>query len=83
VDWNITIRAGYDVNLGLASDDGCRLWINNVLVVDKWIDQAETAHWATASYNDGQTYSIKIEYYEGAGKAVCRLLAKHPVRMAQ
>jgi alpha-glucosidase (family GH31 glycosyl hydrolase) len=72
----ITIRAGYNVNLGLASDDGCRLWINNVLVVDKWIDQAEAAHWTTATYNDGQTYSIKIEYYEGTGKAVCRLLAK-------
>ncbi len=75
----ITINAGDEVNLGLSSDDGGRLWIDDVLVIDQWIDQAETAHWTTAAFNDGQTYSIKIEYYEGAGQAACRLLYKNAI----
>lgn len=71
---NITINAGGDVKLGLTADDGCRLWINGELVVDKWIDQAETTYWTNTVYQDGQTCSIKIEYYEATGQAVCRLL---------
>lgn len=71
---NITINAGHDVKLGLAADDGCRLWINGELVIDKWADQAEATHWTAAAYQDDQTYSVKIEYYEATGQAVCRLL---------
>jgi len=70
----ITIDAGHDVRLGLASDDGCRLWVNGDLVVDKWVDQAEALYWSSTVYQDGQTYPVKIEYYEGAGQAVCRLV---------
>ena len=73
---NITVNAGYDVNLGLSSDDGCRLWIDGVLVIDKWIDQPETPHWTSTVLNSGQTYAIKIEYYEAGGHAVCRLMYK-------
>jgi alpha-glucosidase (family GH31 glycosyl hydrolase) len=71
---NISINAGHAVKLGLASDDGCRLWVNGELVIDKWIDQAETVYWSNAVYPDGQNCSIKIEYYEAVGQAVCRLL---------
>ena len=74
---NLTIKAGHDVNLGLASDDGCRMWIDDVLVIDQWVDQAETTRWASGVYHDGQTVAVKIEYYEAAGNAVCRLLSKN------
>lgn len=76
VRWSgtITIQAGYDVRLGLTSDDGCRLWVNDELVIDKWIDQPETTYWTSTAYQNGQTYAIQIEYYEASGQAVCRLV---------
>ena len=73
---NVTVNTDYDVNLGLSLDDGGRLWIDDVLVIDKWIDQPETPYWTSAVLNSGQTHSIKIEYYEAGGKAVCRLIYK-------
>ena len=73
---NVTVNTDYDVNLGLSLDDGGRLWIDNVLVIDKWVDQPETPYWASVVLNSGQTHSIKIEYYEAAGNAVCRLIYK-------
>jgi alpha-glucosidase (family GH31 glycosyl hydrolase) len=71
---NLTINSDSDVKLGLVSDDGCRLWINDVLVVDQWVDQAETVTWASGVYAAGQTYSVKIEYFEATGQAMCRLV---------
>ena len=72
----ITINTDSDINLGLSSDDGCRLWIDGKLVIDKWIDQGQIAHWTTAAFKKGQVYSIKIEYFEGQGQAACQLLHK-------
>lgn len=71
---NMTVNGDSGVKLGVASDDGCRLWINGVLVVDQWVPQAETVTWAAGVYAAGQTYSIKIEYYEATGQAACRLV---------
>ena len=55
------------------SDDGIRLWINNQLVIDKFIDQAPTEHTGTISLNAGERYDIRLEYYERGGGAVSRL----------
>ena len=55
------------------SDDGIRLWVNNVLVIDKWIDQAPTQWSGTINLTAGQKYAIKIEYYENGGGAVAKL----------
>jgi alpha-glucosidase (family GH31 glycosyl hydrolase) len=71
---NMTVQGDSDVRLGLVSDDGCRLWINGALVVDQWVPQAETVTWASGVYTAGQTYSVKIEYFEATGQAVCRLV---------
>lgn len=76
VRWSgtITPSAGCDVNLGITSDDGCRLWVDGELLVDKWTNRAQETDWATAVLGDGQTHSIRIEYFENTGEAACRLL---------
>ena len=55
------------------TDDGVRLWINNVLVIDRWIDQGPTEWSGTISLSAGQRYDIRMDYYENGGGAVGRL----------
>jgi glucose/arabinose dehydrogenase len=55
------------------SDDGIRLWVNQQLVVDSWIDQPPTEHQGTIDLFAGRRYTIKVEFYENGGGAVARL----------
>jgi dienelactone hydrolase len=56
------------------SDDGIRLWINNVLLVDNWTNHGATENSGTINLVAGQKYDIKIEYYQGSGFAASKLL---------
>lgn len=53
------------------SDDGVRLWLDNTLIIDKWIDQGPTEYTADRSLAAGN-HSLKIEYYENGGGAVAQ-----------
>ncbi|MGH1365085.1 MAG: PA14 domain-containing protein, partial [Calditrichia bacterium] len=55
------------------SDDGIRLWIDNQLIVDKWIDQGPTEWSGTIALTEGVAYDLKMEYYENGGGAVAEL----------
>ncbi|MFN0159390.1 MAG: PQQ-dependent sugar dehydrogenase [Bacteroidota bacterium] len=59
-------------------DDGVRLWVNNDLLIDRWIDQPPTEWSDTISLSSGQRYDIKMEYYENGGGAVARLSWQSP-----
>ncbi|HEV8605307.1 MAG TPA: PA14 domain-containing protein [Tepidisphaeraceae bacterium] len=52
------------------SDDGVRLWINDVLVIDKWILQGAT-EWASQPVNlvAGQKYHVRLDFFENFGAA--------------
>ena len=60
------------------SDDGVRLWINNQLVVDEWVDQAATEWSGTIALVAGHKYPVKMEYYENTGDAVAELAWSSP-----
>ena len=60
------------------SDDGARLWINGIQVVDSWIDQSPTEHRGTIDLVAGNTYSLIMEYYENGGGAVAELRWSSP-----
>jgi len=51
------------------SDDGVRVWIQDSLVVDAWQDQAPTDYPIKMKLKPGQSYPLKIEFYENAGGA--------------
>ena len=55
------------------SDDGVRLWVNGVLVVDSWVDQGPTWHSGTIALTAGNYYTVRMEMYENGGGAVARL----------
>ena len=55
------------------ADDGVRLWVNGVLLVDNWTNQAATEKSGTIALLAGQKYDIVMEYYENTGDAVTKL----------
>jgi hypothetical protein len=55
------------------SDDGVRLWVNGVQLINNWTDHAPTVNSGTITLNAGQTYDIKMEFYENAIGAVAKL----------
>jgi hypothetical protein len=67
---NFTFNAAsYDFSV--TADDGVRLYIDNALVIDKWIDQGPTTYTASRQMTQG-SHTIKIEYYENGGGAVAK-----------
>ncbi|MCA9978452.1 MAG: hypothetical protein KC413_21980, partial [Anaerolineales bacterium] len=56
----------------VTADDGVRLWVNGVLVVDKWQDQIGATYSADVSLAGG-TVPVKLEYYENRGGAFVQL----------
>ncbi|MCW3806874.1 glycoside hydrolase family 76 protein [Plebeiibacterium marinum] len=51
------------------SDNGRRLWINNELIIDKWINDWGVEYSGSIDLTAGQKYDIKIEYFEESGGA--------------
>jgi hypothetical protein len=60
------------------SDDGVRMWIDGKQIINNWQDQAPTESFGTVALEAGKKYDIKVEYYQGAGGAVMRLLWQGP-----
>src|SRR6185312_117531 len=57
----------------VTSDDGYRLWINNQLVIDKWVDKSVSEDSAFITLPKCTKNFIKLEYYENKYNAVCIL----------
>ncbi len=56
-------------SLGIGSDDGSRLWLNGILLVDNWGQHALTYKTGRVNLKAGSVYSIRIEMFEGPGGA--------------
>jgi glucose/arabinose dehydrogenase len=59
------------------SDDGVKLWVNGVQLVNHWSNHAAYEDRGTISLTAGQRYSVRMEYYENGGSATARLLWSH------
>ena len=55
------------------TDDGVRLWINDQLIIDDWVDQPPTERSGSLTLAGQQRYNIRMEYYENAGGAQASL----------
>ncbi len=76
VRWDGYIRATQTgtYRFQTVSDDGMRLYINNTLVINRWNNHSAITD-TTGDFNlvAGNTYSIRLEYYENTGDAIIRL----------
>lgn len=55
------------------SDDGCRLWVNDQLIIDKWQKQTVTDQTNTIALQAGTRYDIRLEYLQAGGAAQAHL----------
>jgi len=53
----------------VSGDDGYRLWVNDKLVIDHWVDGAISTVENEVLLTAGQEASVKLEYFESAGLA--------------
>jgi hypothetical protein len=60
------------------SDDGARLWLNDVQIINGWVDQSTTDWLSEPQKLEPGIYSLRMEYYENGGGAVAQLSWQTP-----
>lgn len=53
-------------------DDGMRVWVDNVLIIDSWMD-SQVRSLSSDVYLTSGDHQLKVEYYEAGGQAVAKL----------
>jgi hypothetical protein len=79
----ISPRYSQTYSFHVRSDDGVRLWVNNVLLIDKWVAQGATEWSGTLAMVAGQKYDIRLEYFDGTGNALAELRWSSPSQIKQ
>lgn len=71
VRWTGTIQPRFSgaYTFYLTSDNGRRLWINDQLIIDKWLSDYDITYTGTITLKEMTKYNIKVDYFEEAGGA--------------
>lgn len=64
-----------DFWIGVAGDDGYRLFVDGKKVLESWQQQGETLSKYYVSLTKGKEHKLVVEYYQGGGDAVIRMVA--------
>ena len=57
----------------ITSDNGRRVWVNNELIIDKWLPDWGVEYTGNITLEAGKRYDIKIEYFDELFGANCKL----------
>jgi beta-glucosidase len=60
--------------IGLDGNDGYRLYINNVLLIDNWRKQTYSTRLVDYDFKKDSLYALRVEFYEPSGNAHIRLI---------
>ncbi len=60
--------------IGVIGDDGFRLWLDGKMVVEDWSSHSPETKTAALKLEKGHHYAIKLEYFQGGGGAVAKLI---------
>lgn len=76
---NVEATASGNFRFQTTSNDGVRLWVNGVQVINNWTNHDTTNDNSMAIVlTSGTRYSITMEYYENTDAAVAKLRWKRP-----
>ncbi|WP_319268676.1 GH92 family glycosyl hydrolase [uncultured Draconibacterium sp.] len=67
--------------LELTTDDGCRLFIKNELVIDSWVPRGATTDTYSLNLEKGEVCDIRIEYFDGGASASIEFRCLEPVEL--
>lgn len=75
VRWTGQIQPRYSegYTFHLSAGDGCRLWVNNQLLIDKWRNNPGTEVAGSIDLKGGQKYDLRVEYYDVYVNAAAKL----------
>jgi beta-glucosidase len=62
------------VRLGVAGNDGYRLWLDGRLLIDRWRKQSNGASLQEVRLERGRAYALRLEYFETMGNGHVRLV---------
>lgn len=65
-----TPQNSHSYTFSVAGDDGYRLWVDDRLVIDQWVNQATTLKQSRLDLVAGHHYKIRLEYYQDGGGAI-------------
>ena len=65
-------------SLDVSSDDGCRLYFDDELVINDWNDHALMTNSYTVTLESNKFYKIRLEYYENGGGAIVKFGWRKP-----
>jgi beta-glucosidase len=60
--------------LGVAGDDGYRLWVDGRLLIDNWEKRSNGAHLAEVAFTPGSRHTIRLEFFETTGNGRVRMV---------
>ncbi|MHC4809941.1 MAG: PA14 domain-containing protein, partial [Planctomycetota bacterium] len=60
------------------TDDGVRLWVDGVLLIDRWVSQPPTERTGSITLEAGVPVVIRMDYFEAGGGATARLEWRPP-----
>jgi len=68
--WDFAQAGSY--RFTFTTDDGMRAWIDDVLVLDKWVPQSPTTYTVDVPLSAGR-HLVKVEYFERTGNAIAQV----------
>jgi hypothetical protein len=85
VRWTGQVKALYaqTYTFYTVSDDGVRLWVNGVQLVNNWTNHSATENSGSIALTAGQRYDIVMEYYDNTLDATAKLLWSSPSQSKQ
>ncbi len=69
----ITPTYGESYTFTATTDDGVRLWIDGILVIDHWVSQAAIPSSGTITLTAGRSVELVMEYYDGGWDGSAKL----------
>jgi hypothetical protein len=78
--WTGTLLAEYTGVYTITGivDDGLRVYLDGVKIIDAWYDQGPTPYSANVSLTENTKHTIKIEYYQDGGGSLLQLFWSLP-----
>lgn len=75
VRWTRTVKLDWSGNYRfyINADDGMRVWVDDLLVIDQWHDRQEAWTMADVNLSSGE-HRLKVEYYEHEGGATAKVV---------